>query len=216
MKTDHLIDLLSTNLEPVPPARFGRALIVALVGGGAAALLLMLSTIGPRPDLNSPVHLRWTVIKELFALSVIAAGAPLLLKSMRPGLETKARWSQVLLPFMVAFATAVLLLFYSGLRVYEVMLGGATGRSSVRCLLCIIVFAAIPFAALLWTLRKGAPTRLRLSGFIAGIVAGGVGAAAYAFGCLSDTIPFIAVWYTAAIGTCGLFGAELGSWLLRW
>lgn len=216
MKTDHLIDVLSANLEPVPPGQFGPALILSLVGGGAVALLLMLSTIGPRPDLHAAPQLWWTALKELFALSVIAAGAPLLVKSMRPGLDAKMRWRQVLLPFMVAFVTAALLLFYVGLRAYEVMLGGATGASPERCLLSIILLAAIPLAALLWTLRKGAPTRLRLAGFIAGIVAGGVGAAAYALGCLSDTIPFIAIWYSAAIVACGFFGAELGSWLLRW
>lgn len=81
--------------------------------------------------------------------------------------------------------------------------------SPARCLLCVVFFAAIPFAALMWALRQGAPTRLSLSGTIAGVVAGGPGAAAYAFGCTSDTIPFIAVCYPAAIAVCAFIGARL-------
>ena len=77
-------------------------------------------------------------------------------------------------------------------------------------------FAAIPLAAVIYALRKGAPTRLKLCGGIAGIVAGGIGAAAYAFNCTSDTIPFIAIWYGAAIVLCAVIGAQLGPRVLRW
>jgi hypothetical protein len=96
------------------------------------------------------------------------------------------------------------------------MLLGASTISSARCLLSIVFFAAIPLAALIWALQKGAPTRLKLSGAIAGIVAGGFGAAAYALSCTSDTIPFIAIWYGAAIMLCAVTGAQLGPRLLRW
>ena len=77
-------------------------------------------------------------------------------------------------------------------------------------------FATIPMAAVIWAVRKGAPTRLRLSGGIIGIVAGGIGAVAYAFNCASDTIPFIAIWYGAAIAICAFIGALLGPRVLRW
>jgi hypothetical protein len=68
----------------------------------------------------------------------------------------------------------------------------------------------------IWALRKGAPTRLKLSGAVAGIVAGGLGAADYALGCKSDTIPFIAIWYGLAIALCAAIGALFGPRLLRW
>jgi hypothetical protein len=48
------------------------------------------------------------------------------------------------------------------------------------------------------------------------VVAGGVGAAAYALSCSSDTIPFIAFCYGAAIALCALIGEQLGPRLLRW
>jgi hypothetical protein len=96
------------------------------------------------------------------------------------------------------------------------MLLGATPVSWARCLIYIVFFAAIPFGALIWALRTGAPTRLKLCGAIAGVVAGGLGAAAYALSCISDTMGFIAIWYGAAIVLCAVIGAQLGPRLLRW
>jgi hypothetical protein len=180
------------------------------------AFSLMLATVGPRPDLGSVNHMEWTAVKLVFAISVIGSAAPLLLRSMRPGSERKA-WLRVLfVPFIVAIAAALGLLVFLGPQIWSSMLRGATSVSPLRCLLCIVFFAVVPFVALVWTLRWGAPTRLRLSGAIAGIVAGGFGAAAYAFACTSDTIPFIAVCYSGAITLCAFIGAQLGPRVLRW
>jgi hypothetical protein len=101
-------------------------------------------------------------------------------------------------------------------EIWTAMLHGATTVSSARCLFCVPFFAAIPLAALIWALRQGAPTRLKLCGTIAGIVAVGLGAAAYALACNCDTVPFIAIWYSGAIALCGLIGGRLGPRFLRW
>ena len=52
MNTDRLIDALSANLERVNQCRLGKTLILAMVTGEAAAFVLMLATVGPRPDLQ--------------------------------------------------------------------------------------------------------------------------------------------------------------------
>jgi hypothetical protein len=216
VNTDQLIDVLSANLEPARHGQFGKTLTLAMVTGGAVAFGLMLATVGPRPDLGSIAHLEWLALKLGFALSVIAAGAPLLLRSTRPGLENATNWTVVFVPFLGAIAVAIAMLLVVSPEVWRRMLLGARTVSSARCFLCILFFAAIPFAALIWALRKGAPTRLKLCGAIAGIVAGGFGAAAYGLSCTSDTIPFVAIWYSAAIMLCAVIGAQLGPRLLRW
>ena len=216
MNTYRLIDILSANLEPARHGQFGRTLSVAMVTGATAAFGLMLATVGPRPDLHSTAHLEWLAVKLLFALSVIGTGAPLLLRSPRPGLENATNWVLVLFPLFAAIAVALATLLLSRPQAWRGMLLGANTVSSAHCLLCIEFFAAIPLAALIWVLRKGAPTRLKLCGAISGIVAGGIGAAAYALSCMSDTIPFIAVWYGAAIVLCAVIGGQLGPRLLRW
>jgi len=215
MNTDRLIDMLSAELEAVNNGRLGKTLILAIVTGGAIAFALMLVTVGPRPDLQSTTHIEWVAVKLLFALSVIGTGALLLNSSMRPGLEDATNWTLVLFPFLAALAVAFAVLLGQP-QAWRELLRGATTVSSVRCLVLIMSFAAIPLAAVIYALRQGAPTRLKLCGGIAGIVAGGIGAAAYAFNCASDTIPFIAIWYSAAILICAAIGSQLGPRVLRW
>jgi hypothetical protein len=216
VNTERLIDVLSSNLEPARHGRFGKTLSLSMVTGGAAAFVLMLATVGPRPDLGSTAHLEWLALKLVFALSVIGTAAPLLLRSTRPGLENATNWAVVFLPCLAAIAVAIAMLLLGSPRAWRGMLLGARTVSSAHCSLCIPFFASIPFSALIWALRKGAPTRLKLCGAIAGIVAGGFGAAAYGLSCTSDTIPFIAIWYSAAIMLCAVIGAQLGPRLLRW
>jgi hypothetical protein len=215
MNTDRLIDMLSAELEAVSNGRLGKTLILAIVIGGAIAFALMLVTVGPRPDIQSTIHVEWVAVKLLFALSVIGTGALMLNRSMRPGLEDTTNWSVVFFPFLIALAVALAVLLGEP-QAWRELLRGATAISSIRCLFLIVFFASIPLAVVMYALRQGAPTRLKLSGGIAGIVAGGIGAAAYAFNCASDTIPFIAIWYGAAIVICAVIGSQLGSRVLRW
>lgn len=216
MNTDRLIDILSVDPEPVNSGQLGKMLILAIVTSGAAAFGLMLATVGPRPDLQSTAHLEWVAVKLLFAMSVIGTAAPLLNRSIRPGLEDETNWALIFLPFLAAIGIALAMLLLGQPRAWGAMLRGATTVSPLRCLLCIMSFAAIPLAAVIAALRRGAPTRLKLCGGIAGIVAGGIGATAYAFNCSSDTMPFIAIWYGTAIVLCAVFGAQLGPRVLRW
>jgi len=214
MNTDRLIDMLSAELEAVNSSRLTRTLILALTTGGAIAFALMLVTVGLRPDLWSSGHIEWVAVKLLFALGVIGTGALLLNRAIRPGLEDAANWL-LPFPFVAALVVAVSALLAQP-QAWRELLRGATTFSPARCLLLIVLFSAIPLAGMIYTLRQGAPTRLKLCGAIAGIVAGGIGAAAYAFNCRSDTIPFIAIWYSAAMGICAVIGAELGPRFLRW
>lgn len=216
MNTDRLNNLLSANLEPVGRVQFGKTLLLAVLIGGLAAFGLMFGTIGPRADPGSIAHLSWTAVKLLFAVSIIDTASPILLRSMRPGLEKQTYPETIFLPFLTAIVVALAMLLFVTPQAWSDMLRGATSTSPERCLLCIIFFAVAPFAAVVWVLRQGAPTRLSLSGAITGVVAGGLGAFVYAFSCQSDTIPFIAVYYSSAIALCAVIGSQLGPRLVRW
>jgi hypothetical protein len=216
VNTDHLIDLLTANLEPVPSGQLRKTLALALAVGSAAAFGLMLATVGPRREIYMVPHLEWLALKLSFALSLIIAGAPSLIRLMRPEPNDGTRFMLVVFPFLAVSATAIATLLLARPDSWRGMLLGATSVSSARCLLCILFFAAIPLAVLIWALRAGAPTRLKRCGALAGIVAGAVGAAAYAFNCSSDSVAFVACWYDAAIALCAFIGAQLGPLLLRW
>jgi hypothetical protein len=213
MKTDQLIDMLSTNVEPVKSGQVWKPLIWALAIGGAASFCVMLATVGLRTDAAGGVHIGFLALKLLFMLSVISTGTALLMKLIRPGQEARKLFRFLFLPFLVAgFVGAVALALEPSAAWHPMILG----TQWVTCLYCIPLFAIVPFSALIWALRKGAPTNLKRTGAIAGLVAGGVGATAYAFHCPDDSLPFIAVWYGAMILVCAWIGARLGPRLLRW
>ena len=215
MKTDHLIDMLSTNLEPIKNGgQVRKAVAVALVIGGAASFCLMLATVGMRTAASGGFHLAFLVLKLLFALFLIGVGTTLLAKLTRPGQDGRRLYKVIFLPVMVVgFAGVIVLALQPSLAAWKRMI---LETEWATCILCIPLFAIIPFLALIWALRKGAPTNLRRTGAIAGLVAGALGAAAYAFHCPDDSLPFIAIWYGAMILLCAWIGARLGPWLLRW
>ena len=213
MKTDQLIDMLSTNVEPVKNGQIWKPLVWALAIGGAASFCVMLATVGLRTQAAGGIHVGFLALKLLFMLSVIGTGTALLMKLIRPGQEVRKLFRFLFLPFLVAVFAGIVALALKPSAVWHPMI---LGTQWVTCLYCIPLFAIVPFALLIWALRKGAPTNLERTGAIAGLVAGALGATAYAFHCSDDSLPFIAVWYGAMILLCAWIGAKLGPRLLRW
>jgi hypothetical protein len=146
-------------------------------------------------------------------LSVIGTGTALLMKLIRPGQEARKLFRFLFLPFLVAGFVGIVALALAPSAAWHPMI---LGTQWVTCLYCIPLFAIVPFVLLIWALRKGAPTNLKRTGAIAGLVAGALGATAYAFHCADDSLPFIAVWYGAMVLLCAWIGARLGPRLLRW
>jgi len=213
MKTEQLIDLLSTNVEPVKTGQFRKTLAFAIIAGAGAAFCIMLATVGLRPDLATTSHIPFLAVKLAFTITLIALGTLLLSKLVRPGQARRGLFTALLLPFLVIAIAAGVVLASDTPMAWGRMI---FGMNWAMCLLCIPLFAVVPLVALTWFLRKGAPTELRRTGAIAGLVAGALGATAYAFHCPDDSIPFIAIWYGAMVAMCGLVGAMLGPKLLRW
>ena len=212
MKTDQLIEMLSTNLDPVKGGQLKKTLALTLVAGGVAAFCVMLSTVGLRTD-GSGFHIGFLVLKLVFMLSLIGTGTALLTKLIRPGQDEKILYKVILLVFLAIGVAGTVALAVQPSAAWRPMI---LGTEWAMCAFCIPLFAVIPFAALIWALRRGAPTNLRRAGAIAGLVAGALGAVAYGFHCPDDSIPFIALWYGAMVGLCALIGAMLGPRLLRW
>jgi hypothetical protein len=213
MNTDQLIDMLSTNVEPVKKGQLGKTLAWALAIGAATSFCVMLATVGLRTDSAGGIHVGFLALKLLFMLSVIGTGAALLMKLIRPGQEAGNLFRFLFLPFLVAMFVGIFALALQPSSAWDRMI---LGTEWVMCLLCIPLFAIVPFALLIWALRKGAPTNLERTGAIAGLVAGALGATVYAFHCSDDSLPFVAIWYGAMVMLCAWIGATLGPRLLRW
>ena len=211
MKTDQLIDMLSTNLEPAKSGQLMKTLALTLAAGGLAAFCLMLATVGLRTD--GAFHPGFLTLKLLFTLILIGAGTALLAKLIRPGQDGRKLYTVIFLPFVAVGVAGVVALAREPAAAWHPMI---LGEHWGTCVVCIPLFAIVPFTALIWALRQGAPINLRRTGAIAGLVAGAIGAAAYAFHCPDDSLPFVTLWYGMMVALCAGIGAMLGPRLLRW
>ena len=163
-----------------------------------------------------PLRAEHTAVEAMtlaFTLGLAAAGVSFLLRSARPG--QAPRWPLLLIGaiFLVLLATGCAALASADAAAWQGMIFGSHWAT---CLLCVPLFAAAPFCALIWSLRKDAPTHLVWTGAIAGLVSGALGSAVCALHYPTGSIPFIALWYGGAIVLCAIIGAALGPRLLRW
>ena len=213
MKTDDLIAMLSTNVEPVGRRQVGRTVGVAILAGAAAALGVALFVLGIRSDLSEPSAAAYLPLKLVFTLGTLVLTSIALTKLARPGGEGRTPLALVALPFVVIMLLAAISLAAAPSSRWERLI---VGDRWLECLLSIPIIAILPFAAIIWALRRTAPTDLVRTGAIAGLVAGTVSATGYALHCMDDSLPFIALWYGGTIVLCTLAGATLGPRLLRW
>ena len=213
MKTDELITLLSTNLEPVDRKAVARALWVALAAGLILAIGLALAGLGLRADLTTARALAFLAIKLAFAIGIVGLAMVYLARLARPGGERKISPILVALPFLAIVALAAISLGAAPRSYWDRMI---VGDQWLECVLSIPMIAIVPFAISIWAVRQSAPTNLARAGAFAGLIAGGVSAIGYALHCTDDSLPFIAVWYGGTIVLCTLAGALLGPRLLRW
>jgi hypothetical protein len=213
MKTDELVALLSTNLEPIAHRSFVRKFCVALVAGPLLTVGVTFVGLGVRSDLTAIRALVFLSLKLAFAAGIIGVASVYLARLARPGGERRTSVLSAAMPFMAIILLAAISLGLAPRSHWDKMV---TGHEWLECLVSIPIIATVPFAIAIWTVRKAAPTNLRRTGAFTGLVAGGVSAMAYALHCTDDSLPFVALWYGGTIVLCALAGAVLGPRLLRW
>ena len=213
MRTDDLIAMLSTNVEPVDRRKLARTFGAALAIGGAAAVGVVLLGFGLRTDLTEAGAFVPLVLKIIFTIVVLGLASTDLIRFARPGGERRAPLTLLALPFVAIIVLAAISLASAPHSHWNSMI---VGDQWLECLLSIPVIAIAPFAVIIWAVRQAMPTDLRRAGALAGLVAGALIATGYALHCVDDSVPFVALWYGGTIVLCTLAGAALGPRLLRW
>jgi hypothetical protein len=214
MHTDDLIAMMAAGAAPVDRRLPARRMALALAGGAAGALAILLAVFGLRPDLGAVLALPLFWLKLAFP-TALAAGALLVLgRLLRPGMRIGVgRWGALAAPVaMVWIAAAVLLLAApSGGRM--ALLLGWSWRS---CPFNIALLSLPLCATVAWAVRAMAPTRLRLAGAVAGLLAGSTATMVYCLHCPEMAAPFWALWYFLGMCLPAAAGALAGPRLLRW
>ena len=90
------------------------------------------------------------------------------------------------------------------------------GHSWLQCLASIAALSVPAFVLAMNAARSLAPTRLAVTGAIAGLAAGAAAALGYALYCDEMQAPFLAVWYVLGMLAPAAIGALAGPRLLRW
>ena len=211
MKTDSLIDMLARQAGPAPRGRPARRLTPALVGGLTLGVVGALGLIGPIPAALYAHPGPW--IKFAYAVALAAVAVWWVARLGRPAAPAvaPARLAAAVVALMLLLGAGALLAVPGGERMDALM-----GHSWFACPASVLALSLPTLAGTFWALRGLAPTRLRRAGFADGVLAGAVGAFAYALSCDELAPSFVAVWYTAGIGAAGVLGALLGPRLLRW
>lgn len=213
MRTDKLIEALSED-SARPGLQLSARVLGAVALGGMVSVLLLLATIGLRPDLGAAMIGTWRLPLKLAAAAVLASTAMIAVwRSAEPVRPTRGELLLPLLaPALLAIAVAAELALVPSSRWLPNLLGSNAGM----CLIAIPLLALAPLAAIIAAMRHGAPASPVLAGILAGFAAAGVAAAVYALRCPDDSPLFVAVWYSAASLIVALIGRVAGSRFLRW
>ena len=213
MKTDLLIAMLSTDVAPVERHAVARRIGLAWFAGAGGALLLVLSLYGPRPDLHDMLATPLFWFKLAFPACIALGAAAGIVRIARPGAPVGHVWIGVALPVAMVWIAGALVWSLAPPALRNALLFGHTWRSCPFS----IPFLSIPgCVALLHALRGLAPTRLRMAGALAGLLAGATATLAYCVHCPEMGVPFWAVWYVLGIAAPTTLGALAGPAWLRW
>ena len=108
MRTDDLIAMLSTNVEPVDRRKLVRTFGAALAIGGAAAVGVVLLGFGLRTDVTEAGAFVSLVLKIIFTIVVLGLASTYLIRFARPGGERRAPLMLLALPFVAIMALAAI------------------------------------------------------------------------------------------------------------
>jgi len=213
MKTDDLVALLARSAGPVDSAASSRQFARTLASGALLSLVAVLLFLGPRPDWRSAMDVPMFWIKLGFPAATAAAAFIVLRRLAYPGMKVGWTMFGPLVPVAIVWAMAatVLLAARPADRLPLIL-----GSSSWQCPSFIAALSLPAFLLALRGLRRLAPTRLALTGAVAGLFAGGAAAFAYALYCIEMQAPFLGVWYVLGMSIPAAAGALLGRRLLHW
>lgn len=211
MKTNDLISLLAEDASV--GMRLGRMLALALLAGLIVSALILLSTVGVRPNLATAIETARVLFKIGFTLVLAVVACRLVFLVGRPGRSLRARGFQLAIPAtLLAIAVSTELLMLPSQAWTESLIGKNAGF----CLFFIPVLSLAPLAGFLFVLKNGAPENPGLAGASAGLAAGAIAAELYAFHCPDDSPLFLAVWYSIAVLLVTTVGYFAGRRWLSW
>ncbi|MDQ0559722.1 hypothetical protein QO004_001504 [Rhizobium mesoamericanum] len=211
MKTDDLINLLTNDSQV--RVRFDRVFVSALTIGIVLSAILLLVTIGIRKNMADAIETPRVIFKLCLTLLLAITATRLAFRIGKPGLSLRSATLMLLLPFVILIGGIAMELLIVPQNAWAT---SVKGRFSIFCLFFVPVLSIAPLTAILYSVRQGAPENPGMAGAVAGLAAGGIAAAIYAWHCPDDSPLFLATWYSIGILLATAVGFVLGRRILRW
>ena len=211
--TESLIDALTADVAPVRPRAVEGRLLAGLSFGAVVTALAVLSWLGLRPDLAHAVYGSTIWMKWGYTLSIAALATFGTVRLARPEARSIGWFWLVAVPVALLAMIAVAQLASTPPAEWRGLWMGDSWR---QCSMRVAALAVPVLGALFWAFRRLAPTRLRLTGAMAGLAAGGIAATLYGFACPETSALFVLTWYSLGMLIAMAFGALIGPRVLRW
>jgi hypothetical protein len=204
---------LSDGLAPVPPSFVTRRLVLGTASGAFVSVVWVLTVLRLRPDVMGAMATTMFWAKLVYPLSLALIAGVAAERLARPAAGARDRLVWLAAPFAAVALLAIVQFVTTAPGSHHAIVMGGSARI---CPFLVLAFSIPPLIGLVWAMRGLAPTRLRETGAVIGLAAGGIGAFAYAWHCTESGAPFLALWYTAGVLAASLLGWLLGPLLLRW
>lgn len=212
MKSRPEIAALAQDLEPVRALRPRDGLLAPALTT-IAATLTMAVLLGPRADLAALVPDPMFLLRTGTLLLLGIATGVAAIRMVRPSIGGHGNgwlWALAMAGLFPASAAIMALI-----RMPEDM-AVLDPPSGMQCIRMSMMAAALIGATLVLWLRRGAPTALNRAGWVTGLAAGSLGALAYSLHCPHNSIFYIGLWYTLAVGLSAIVGRLIVPRLIRW
>lgn len=210
VETDSIIRRLAGEAGRPQPAEspLATSLLARSVMALALAVALVLLVFGSEIDLT-------TVLRSAAFHSKVAAMAllscwafALVVHCGKPGSKNVAE------PILVSTALIFAIAIAADWGAYPFF--GRAGVSVPICLAAIIAASMLPLLLILHAMKRAVVTDPAATGSAVGLLAGTLGAMAYALACKNDGALFVVTWYGIAIVIVSVVGRIAGARYLRW
>lgn len=216
MASNLIIDDLVADLTPVRPIRQNDLLLVA-AAIAALTSIAVVTQFGMRHDLAAgnphPIVIIRSGLLLLLGLATIFSVSA----TARPAVGNHYNGWKWMLAAVALLPIAALCRFAAGMSAGHPLDMYTEGfYTGPACLMISGASAIVIGGAMTAWLRRGAPTALNHAGWLVGIAAGSFGAFSYNLHCPSDSLYYIGLWYSLAVGMCAAIGRLIVPRLIAW
>lgn len=210
------IDALVEQLVPVRRIRMREGLAIALMVMVLCGLGIA-TGLGVRGDLaNGAPHGMFLVRSTiLLGLGIAAAAAALAASAPSVGGERRIFWRWPLALASI-FPIGAAFVWATDIRSLDQARVALDTPYGLQCLQMSALCAVFIGAAMTAWIKRGAPVSQTRAGWLVGLSAGALGAAAYSISCSENAVMYIGTWYTLAIAGCAVAGRLIVPPILRW